>query len=207
MQAEERCGCFMRNSNSGIKDTIWKHVEEETKVIINNFPNSFEYNENGKVEFDKYFDRYFDAIKEKVMWPEVSGLDSHKIAAVIICAVIKADVLKVSAYGYNADKMVFNGNEKVAVKVGLSYMGAALKKILDGTSEVGKFTEYLMPKALMCDTDYMTIICRNLYYAKTYYKLNPIDLANTLFLFEQFTLLQKGVNLEILRDAIRNKCH
>ena len=95
----------------------------------------------------------------------------------------------------------------MAVKIGLSYMAAALKKIMEGTAEEKKFTEYVMPKALMCDTDYITIICRNLYYAKTYYKLNPIDLANTLFLLEQFTLLQKGVNFEVLREAVRDKCH
>ena len=141
------------------------------------------------------------------MVKEVRGLDSHKIAAVIICSIIKADALRVSDYDFESDKRIFDGNEKVAVKVGLGYMAAALKKIMEGTSEADKFTEYIMPRALMCDTDYMTIICRNLYYAKTYYELNPIDLANTLFLFEQFTLLHKKVDLEILRETVQNKCH
>ena len=68
-------------------------------------------------------------------------------------------------------------------------------------------TEYIMPRALVCETDYETIICRNLYYAKTYYDLNPIDLANTLFLLEQFTLLKLDVDLDILRKAVQDKCH
>lgn len=199
-------GYIMENNNNDFKESIWQHVENEMKDITKKFPNMFEYNENGKSIFSKNFDKYFNDIKDKVMRTEVKGLDSHKIAAVIICSIIKADALSVAAYDYEADK-IFDGNEKVAVKVGLGYMAAALKKILEGTAEEGKFTEYIMPQALMCDTKYMTIICRNLYYAKTYYELNPIDLANTLFLFEQFTLLQKGVDSEILRKAVKDKCH
>lgn len=200
--------CVMgKNNNDKFKQIIWRHVEDEIQNIIEKFPNNFEYDENGRSIFNKNFDRYFDDIKDKVMLPEVRGLDSHKIAAVIICSIIKADALRVSAYDYEADKRIFDGNEKVAVKVGLGYMAAALKKIMEGTREENKFTEYIMPKAIMCETDYMTIICRNLYYAKTYYELNPIDLANTLFLFEQLTLLQNKVDLEILREAVQNKCH
>ena len=174
--------------------------------IVEKFPNDFEQN-NKKAIFVEYFDKYVDNIRDKVMRSDVIELDSHKMAAVIICSVIKADALSVSAYGYKADDKVFDGNEKVAVKVGLSYMAAVLKKIMKGTQEENKFTEYIMPRALMCETDYETIICRNLYYAKTYYDLNPIDLANTLFLLEQFTLLKLNVDLEILRKAVQDKCH
>lgn len=197
----------MENSNENLKKTIWKYVEEEIHDIIEKFPNNFEYNDNGKVTFEKYFDRYVDDIRNKVMRSDVIELDSHKMAAVIICSVIKADALRASAYGYKADDKVFDGNEKVAVKVGLSYMAAVLKKIMEGTQEENKFTKYIMPRALMCETDYETIICRNLYYAKTYYDLNPIDLANTLFLLEQFTLLKLDVDLEILRKVVQDKCH
>lgn len=207
-RGKEKCGYFMENNNnSNLKEIIWQHVEEEIQNVITKFPNNFEYNEKGKALFEKYFDRYIDYIKDKVMQSEVSELDSHKVAAVIICSVIQANALNISAYEYNAKQMIFDGNEKVAVKVGLGYMAAALKKIMEGTKEEKKFTEYIMPKALMCETDYMTIICRNLYYAKTYYELNPIDLANTLFLLEQLTLLQEQVDFEILRKAVQEKCH
>lgn len=195
------------SSNTDFKKIIWKHVEKEMRNIVGKFPNHFRYNENREAIFNKHFDRYFEEIKDKVMRSEVGELDSHKITSVIICSVIMTDALSVLDGENQEDTMIFNGNEKVAVKVGLSYMAAALKKILEGTKEEGKFTEYIMPKAVMCETDYMTIICRNLYYAKTFYELNPIDLANTLFLFEQFTLLQKGIDLEVLRKAVQDKCH
>lgn len=195
------------SSNTDFKKIIWKHVEKEMRNIVGKFPNHFRYNENREAIFNKHFDRYFEEIKDKVMRSEVGELDSHKITSVIICSVIMTDALSVLDGENQEDTMIFNGNEKVAVKVGLSYMTAALKKILEGTKEEGKFTEYIMPKAVMCETDYMTIICRNLYYAKTFYELNPIDLANTLFLFEQFTLLQKGIDLEVLRKAVQDKCH
>mgnify|MGYP006868100695 FL=1 len=46
----------------------------------------------------------------------------------------------------------------------------------------------------------MDIICRNLYYAKTDYKLNPLDLADRLFLVEYFALSSEGIVPDILKD-------
>lgn len=202
----ERRGCFMENINEDFKQKIWEYVEKEMEDITGKFPDEFKYDKNGKDIFNKYFDRYFNDIKNNVMRPEVVSLDSHKITAVIICSVIKADALKISAYQFDTGTKIFDGNEKIAVKVGLSYMATVLKKLLEGTQEKEKFIKYEMPEALMCETDYLTIICRNLYYEKTYYELNPIGLANTLFLFEQYTLLKRGIDLGVLRKAIEEKC-
>ena len=181
------------------KDGIWKLTEKKAKEIQEKFPDSFKFNENSKFVFMQKFDNYVEEIKETFMHSDVVDLDSHKIATAIICAIIEAEVIKV-IYVYDEDNLVFNGNEKIAVDIGLSYMRFALKRILENTKEAGKFDDYIFPQAFMCDTDYETILCRNLYYAKKYYKLNPIDLANTLFLLENISLRSCGIDLEVVRE-------
>lgn len=45
------------------------------------------------------------------------------------------------------------------------------------------------------------ILCaRNLYYAKTDYKLNPLDLADRLFLVEYIALMKEGIDPDTLKD-------
>ena len=46
----------------------------------------------------------------------------------------------------------------------------------------------------------MEIMCRNLYYAKNDYKLNPLDLADRLFLVEYIALTKEGIAPDILKD-------
>lgn len=46
----------------------------------------------------------------------------------------------------------------------------------------------------------MDIMCRNLYYAKTDFTLNPLDLADRLFLVEYIALTKDGINPDILKD-------
>lgn len=186
---------------NNIKSAIWKLVEQEAKAIEEEYPESFKFNKNSEYIFNEKFDEYLEEIKSKFMQNDVVDLDSHKIAAIIICSIIEANVIKVT-YSYNEKDLLFDGNEKIAVKIGLSYMRSVLKQLLQGTSEEGKFDDYVFPRAMMCDTDYMNIITRNLYYAKTYFVLNPIDIANTLFLLENITLLNLGIDFNV----VRNKC-
>lgn len=142
------------------------------------------------------------------MYDDVQELDRHKLAAIIICSIIKADAIQ-SIYPYKAKEYIFDGNEKIALDIGLSYMNASLKKLLSRRPQEGeKFDDFILPKASMCDTEYISIMCRNLCYAKRDYKLNPIDLANTLFLLEYITLIQVGINPETMKqlcDEIANE--
>lgn len=57
-----------------------------------------------------------------------------------------------------------------------------------------------LPNAQSCGTPYMEIMCRNLYYAKNDYKLNPLDLADRLFLVEYIALTKEGIAPDILKD-------
>ena len=184
------------------KEYIWKLVENQASAIVREDKESFSFNSNSKFIFFQKFEKYIDMIKTKFMANEVTDLDRHKVAAIIICSVIESEVIQLN---YTcSEEEAFIGNEKLAVTIGLSYMRETLKRIMKGVPGEEKFEEYYFPKALACDTEYVNILCRNLYYSYNEFMLNPIDLANELYLLEYISLVQCGIDLDVLREKIRN---
>lgn len=190
----------MNDLNSNLKNNIFKNVQYQAKQIVKKYPTNFKYNDESEQNFNRNFDHFYNYIKFNVMYDNVQELDRHKLAAIIICSIIKSKVLQVIP-PYSEDQYVFDGNEKIAVNIGLSYMSSALKQLLSSEpEEAKKFSDFIFPKASMCDTDYISILCRNLCFAQKHYELNPIDLANTLFLIEYITLIQVSISPETMKQ-------
>lgn len=118
------------------------------------------------------------------------NLDRHKISAVIICSVLHNDILGVTAKKRSEySDEVFLANEKIAINIAMSYMYEELK-IAFAEGEVpyeSLFEKYLFPRPYSCERNYDEVICRDLYYTKKHYKLNPLTIANLLFLLEDYT--------------------
>ena len=184
------------------KEYIWSLVEEQANVIVRENEESFFLNPNSKFIFFQKFDKYIDMIKVKFMTKEVTDLDRHKVAAIIICSVIESEIIQLK---YTcSEEEAFIGNEKLAVTIGLSYMRETLKKIMKGVQGEDRFIDYNFPKALACDTAYINILCRNLYYSYNEFILNPIDLANELYLLEYISLIQCDIDVDVLREKMRS---
>lgn len=152
----------------------------------------------------------FDSTKEKTykelceilynkileyMAEEESPLDRHKVAAIVMIAIIKSNILTSTKEGR------FMGNYILAAEVGLSYL---LKELNDKLSERGQknIDKFWFPDALSCPTDYLKIFYRNLYFAHTNaeWNLNPLDMAERLFLLEYMTLEKNEIIPSILRE-------
>lgn len=190
----------MDKTHSNLKSNIFNNLKKQVLQIIENYPNHFIYNNESEKTFNKYFDSYYNSIKSNVMYDTVQELDRHKLAAIIICSIIMADSLQVTS-SYSNNHYVFDGNEKLAVDIGLSYMRSSLRELLrKNPEEAIKFKDFIFPEASMCDTNYISILCRNLCFAKKYYQLNPIDLANTLFLIEYITLIQVSISSKTMKQ-------
>lgn len=74
------------------------------------------------------------------------------------------------------------------------------KKLVDkGENPIGKIW---MQDALSCDTPYFEILCRNLFYAKSDagWNINPLDMAEKLFILEYVTLEKNGIDPHILKE-------
>lgn len=155
------------------------------------------FDESKKSEFKSIFEKKYSHIMKTYMDESVKSLDRHKVAALIIISLIDVSPISIDKL---SDEYIFIANELIALKVGLAYM---LKKMNDILSEKGnsnKLEQFTFPMAQSCDTPYMDVMCRNLYYAKRDYMLNPLDLADRLFLIEYISLLKSGVNPDILKN-------
>lgn len=175
---------------------IWNLVKAGSKSILNKqiyFDDVFD-------EFSNEFKRSYDDILRNYMDNSVIALDRHKVAAIIIISLIKAEPLKIRNL---SDDMIFLGNENLAFQIGLSYMQHELNKTLLEKGVNRKIVQYKMPEAMACETYYIDIVCRNLYYSKVRedWGLNPLDLSERLFLIEYLTLINEGIEPLRLRET------
>ena len=126
-------------------------------------------------------------------------LDRHKIAAILIISTIRTDVLKSTKKNEND---IFIGNYILATEVGLSYMLQILNEELE-KRELPPIEKYYFPEAFSCKTDYSKIFYRNLYFSNENadWGLNPLDIAERLFLLEYITLLKNEIDTSILKEV------
>ena len=131
----------------------------------------------------------------KYMKETNTPLDRHKVAAIIMISTIKAEVLSTSN---NED--IFIGNYVLAAEVGLSYMLSELNEALED-KELPAIDKFFFPEAISCETKYIHIFYRNLYFADNGqgWGLNPLDLAERLFLLEYLTLDKNGIAPNLLK--------
>ena len=132
------------------------------------------------------------------MKDSVYNLDRHKVAAIAIVTILNLDIIK-PAKDID-DEMLFIGKELVATEVALSVMCELLNDKLNAIGYQKKIDAYYMPEAMSCNTPYILIFVRNLIYAKNDYMLNPLDLAEKLFLLETISLLKYGINPNLLAE-------
>ena len=114
---------------NAIWDTILegvKHLQEGSEKIVL-------YND-ARTIFNENFEYYYSSISEKFMEKDTESkekkhpLDRHKTAAIIVCSVLKSQVVGVSQkFLSECQGQEFLGNEKLAFEVALSYMYSELK--------------------------------------------------------------------------------
>lgn len=177
-------------------NNAWELFEEEYTKYSEKNPN-LKLNKNRKNQFSEVFRQKYNHIKETYMDESVDNLDRHKVASLIIISMLEVSPVSIENLD---DKYVFIANELIALKTGLAYMVKRLNEKLSEKNIKQKVEKFIFPEAQSCNTSYMDIMCRNLYYAKTDYKLNPLDLAERLFLVEYISLSKSGINPDDLKD-------
>lgn len=192
-----KCGVFMDNNinQNGIVSTksfIWNSIMKCGKEIIEKFPelNIVLYSDSESLFYEN-FDYYESIMKNNFMKKPKEKLDRHKISAIIICAFLHNDIFGISAKQESRYKNgnIFLGNEVIALDTALSYMYKQLQDdIKDGKVEYEKiFPKYEYPEPQSCDRKFDLVLCRELYYSKKFFVLNPLSLANLLFFIEEYS--------------------
>lgn len=147
--------------------------------------------------FKETFNDLYNEILNGYMDERVNHLDRHKVAAIIIISILKTIDIK---YKDLPKTKVFWGKQTVAINIGLNYMCGELNKILTENGWDGEIEKFDMPNAISCDTSFEDIMIRNLVYAEDNpeWGLNPLAIAEDLFLLEYITIIQKGIDFEYL---------
>jgi len=139
-----------------------------------------------------YFAREF-------MQKKGTRLDRHKVAAIAMINLLGIDMFENPPA---IDDRLLPGfpQQEIAIDVGLTFMldqmNYELKKRLSVRDEI---PIYCMPHPFSTGIPYAELLARELYWTQKYYMLNPLSLANQLFMLEYFTLLNANINPEGLK--------
>lgn len=187
----------MENKLKNLLEKIWNLVDCGAESMKMKEP-LIQYNKKSRDKFNQYFVESYKQITEDYMENSEEALDRHKVAAIAIVSIIKANVVTCDDV---QDDNVFFGNYTLAVDCSLTYMLFEMNKRLRTKGEKA-VDSYSFPQAMACETDYYMIFYRNLYYANNNpeWGLNPLDIAERLFLLEYMTLEKNGIEPSILKE-------
>lgn len=177
-------------------DNMWNAFRKSFEWYKKQDHNLVFHEDKYEIFKNTFFDLY-KTILTMHMKPDVVELDRHKVAAVTIVSCIQSEVISYKN-GALPNEKYFLGPEMIATEVALSWMLRGLNQKLQVLFYQTPIKQYTMPTAFACPTPYFDIFCRNLYYARTSYMLNPLDVSEKLFLLEYITLLTNGIDPEYL---------
>lgn len=156
---------------------------------------------DGKKKFQKKFIDLYHEISNKFMEDPTGALDRHKVAAIIMITIIDIDLLQSKLpNGKTSDNKSYYGKYILAMNSGLDYLLGEINNVLKKEKTGKQLSTYYFPKATSCHTDYSKIFFRNLYYAEKNYKLNPLDIAERLFLLEQLTFMKFDIDPSLFKE-------
>lgn len=184
----------------------WNAIESECRRFQEK-DCAIKFNEEGYHDFEELFNRHYNDIMTRFM-RETTELDSHKQAAIITISCLEAKVIKLevksdkpSEGSHLQENEIFIAPQLIAVNVGLSYMNDRLNEILE-KKHLEPVDHYFLPIAFACDTPYIEIICRLLYYEQHEddMSFNVLELADKYFLLEYISLIQNGIEPMLLKN-------
>ena len=179
-----------------IIDAYWKELKN-TVTYYQKKNKNIVFDDSKYQEFYDAFKKTYYAIRDDYMKENVTALDRHKVAAVMVVVSIETNVI--SYIAELQEEQNFLGSELFSTEVALSWMLDTLNKKLIA---LGKqpIASYHMPEAFSCDTPYFEIFTRNLFFTHRDYKLSPLDVSEKLFLIEYISLLKNNIDPSILSN-------
>lgn len=187
---------YIAKSTLDILETAVQNIQNKDKIQI-------KIDSKKKEKFNKIFKENEEKIRMKYMKPEVENLDRHKIAGLLIYAIISSDIIVPARKC--GDKEIFFGKYLIAVNIGLSYLLDRLNELLIAGNHITKEIEeiWMPPFVFSCPNNpYYEVFARNLLFSEENkdWNINPLDLSEKLFLLEFVTLEKTGINPEILKE-------
>ncbi|MCM1439752.1 MAG: hypothetical protein NC131_11225 [Roseburia sp.] len=149
-------------------------------------------------KFDLYFNEEYDLFRKKYMIRGDEELDRHKVAALIIVAAMRSQLIscegKVKSGYFNLQ------SENIIVDVAFAWIKNELNLLIMKKDPSKKVMKLIMPEAFACDTSYYNIFCRSLHYSYHENLLNVLELAEKLFLIEYIAVRENKIPISYLKE-------
>ncbi len=179
-----------------LMDKVWETVK--------NLYDSYKKDDNVKFDsakkecFKQTFENHYNDIIKRFMNESTEVLDSHKQAAILTISLLESEAISCRC----KENEINIAPYIIAIDLGLSYMNECLQSCLKKKNIAYKDIHYILPQAIACDTPYIEIMSRLLYYEQTEKDMsfNILELADRYFLLEYITLLRYDIEPEILKD-------
>ena len=149
-----------------------------------------QFKEEKRQEYLEGTKNRYNAYKDTYMSTDVEFLDRHKVAAIMVVQGLKLGIIDSSAAApENSEGYINIASANILLLCAIDYLIAQINEIITQKSKLEPLDDFLYPKAWSCDTDYIDVVCRNLYFAQKDYQLNEMELADKFFLLEYICLL------------------
>lgn len=183
---------------SQIVEKTWEYLETAIGNLQEDWK-GLELEKNAKNLYAKEFENLYEYIKKQYMSQEVEYLDRHKVAAIIMIAIIRSDAIVYK--GQIPENQVFLGTYFIAASTGFSYMKEKVDALLK--THGYHIDKIWFPTPISCETPFFEVFSRNLYFAATdsEWGLNPLAIAEELFILEYVTLEKAGIDPQILKGT------
>lgn len=147
--------------------------------------------------FSELFRKQYKDIMNNFM-KDTTELDSHKQAAIITISALRSKAIQHNVEGDNISIVP----QLIAINVALSYMNDRLNELLS-KKKLKEIEQYRLPVAIACDTPYIEIMSRILYYEQVCENMdfNVLELADRYFLLEYINLLEHKIEPFILKES------
>lgn len=176
-------------------ERTWNLLERTAEIN-----SEIELNQTAFDEYKQSFQKWVDIIKTTFMAENVTHLDRHKMAAIIIVSILESGAI-ICPNDISPNKR-FIGQYQSALSVGLTYMQNRLNEILVRKKQKPVDKIWMPEFVFSCDVPYFDISARNFYFTKEMLdcNLNPLSIAKELFLLEYITVEKKGIDPHILKE-------
>ena len=149
------------------------------------------YYEKKDAYIESVIDRY-KAYKKDYLQEDVEYLDRHKMAAILVVCGIEHQIVDSGETGREIDKGKIDiCCQKILLMAAFDYLLEIMNlKIENADTNLNKINKISFPKAFTCQTKFIDILSRTLFYAEKKYVLNEMELAEKFFLLEYISILK-----------------
>lgn len=147
--------------------------------------NCLNFNDSKKYKVYRHYEIMRQRVRSSFMELESKPMDRHKIAATMMYAILKSNLIKISRARVKLPNQLFLANQYLAFYAAMNILD--LYRLNDNKNSKRIILPPLCNESVNIKDDYVSMTCKALYYTKNINRFDLFSYANILFLLETYT--------------------